>query len=123
MGFVRILWKNNIQEAYLPKISIWGQIVSETLAQLTFENCIQTLLNLFWVEIESRNPNFWQVGLLDDVFSRVKECTLLQCFAYRMCWYLSRELFWQTVRVIICYQVYKALHIQGHLTASLASVL
>ena len=24
MGFVRIFWKNNVQEAYLPKMSIWG---------------------------------------------------------------------------------------------------
>ena len=29
MGFVRIFWKNNVQEAYLPKMSISGQIVSE----------------------------------------------------------------------------------------------
>ena len=32
MGFFRVLWKNNIQKAYLPKISIPGQIVFETLA-------------------------------------------------------------------------------------------
>ena len=32
MGFVRILWKNNVQEAYLPKMSISGQIVSEMIA-------------------------------------------------------------------------------------------
>ena len=32
MGFVKIFWKNNVQDAYLPKISISGQIVSETLA-------------------------------------------------------------------------------------------
>ena len=32
MGFVRIFWKNNVQEAYLPKMSILGQIVSEMLA-------------------------------------------------------------------------------------------
>ena len=25
-GFVRIFWKNNVQEAYLPKMSISGQI-------------------------------------------------------------------------------------------------
>ena len=34
MGFVRIFWKKNIKEAYLPKTSIVGQIVSEILAQL-----------------------------------------------------------------------------------------
>ena len=32
MGFVRISWKNNVQKAYLPKISIFGKIVSEMLA-------------------------------------------------------------------------------------------
>ena len=32
MGFVRVFWKNNIQEAYLPNTSISGQIVSEILA-------------------------------------------------------------------------------------------
>ena len=37
MGFVRIFWKNNIQEAYLPKTSLVGQIVSEILAQLMLE--------------------------------------------------------------------------------------
>ena len=47
MGFVRIYWKNNVQEAYLPKMSISGQIVSEIVAQLCLENSIQTLLNSF----------------------------------------------------------------------------
>ena len=32
VGFVRIFWKNNVQEAYLPKMNISGQIVSEMLA-------------------------------------------------------------------------------------------
>ena len=41
MGFVRIFWKNNVQEAYLPKINISGQIVSEMLAQLCSDNSIQ----------------------------------------------------------------------------------
>ena len=31
MGFVRIFWKNNVQEAYSPKMSISGQIVSEII--------------------------------------------------------------------------------------------
>ena len=35
MGFVRIFWKNIVQEAYLPKLSISGQIVSEMLAGYT----------------------------------------------------------------------------------------
>ena len=44
MGFVRIFWKNNVQEACFPKMSIWGRIVSEIVAQLYSENSIQTLL-------------------------------------------------------------------------------
>ena len=49
MGFVRIAWKNNIQEAYLPKTGIVGQIVSEILAQLCSDDSMQILLNLTWV--------------------------------------------------------------------------
>ena len=41
MGFVRIFWKNNIQEAYLPKPSIVGKIVSEILAQLCSDDSMQ----------------------------------------------------------------------------------
>ena len=37
MGFVRIFWKNNVQEAYLPKMSISEQIVSEMLAGYTLK--------------------------------------------------------------------------------------
>ena len=44
IGFVRIFWENNVQEAYLPKMSISGQIVSEIVVQL---NSIQILLNFF----------------------------------------------------------------------------
>ena len=47
MGFIRIFWKNNIQEVYLSKTSISGQIVSEILAQLCSNDSIQILrLNL-----------------------------------------------------------------------------
>ena len=46
MGFVRILWKNNNQKAYLPKTSIVGQIDSEILAQLGSDDSIQILQNL-----------------------------------------------------------------------------
>ena len=45
MVFVRIYWKNNVQEAYLPEMTILGQIVSEIVAQLCLENSIQTLQN------------------------------------------------------------------------------
>ena len=40
----------NVQEAYLPKMSIWGQIVSEIVAQLCLQNSIQTHQNFFWVD-------------------------------------------------------------------------
>ena len=49
MEVVKIFWKNNVQDAYLPKISILGQIVSEILAQLCSDDSIQILLNLTWV--------------------------------------------------------------------------
>ena len=45
MGFVGIFSKNIIQEAYLPKTSIVGQIVSEILAQLCSDDSLQILLN------------------------------------------------------------------------------
>ena len=58
IAFVRIFWKNNAQEAYLPKMSISGQIVSEIVAQLCLENSIQTLLNFFskhnWATISGK---------------------------------------------------------------------
>ena len=43
MGFVKIFWKNNVQDAYSPKISNLGQIVSEILAQLCSDDSIQIL--------------------------------------------------------------------------------
>ena len=41
--------KSNIQEAYLPKTSISGQIVSKILVQLRSDDSIQILQNLTWV--------------------------------------------------------------------------
>ena len=37
MGFVRIFWKNTVQEAYLPKMSISGQIVSSNTGPLEYQ--------------------------------------------------------------------------------------
>ena len=48
MGFVKLFWKKNVQDAYSPKISNLGQIVSEILAQLCSDDSIQILLNLAW---------------------------------------------------------------------------
>ena len=41
--------KGHIQEAYLPKTSISGQIVFAIVAQLCSDDSIQILLNLTWV--------------------------------------------------------------------------
>ena len=41
--------KGSIQEAYLPKTSISGQIISEILAQLCSDDSVQIRLNLTWV--------------------------------------------------------------------------
>ena len=60
MGFVRIFWKKNIQEAFLPKTSIVGQIVFEILAQLCSDDSIVILLNFGRICI-----SFWQEGILD----------------------------------------------------------
>ena len=48
MGFVKIFWKNNVQDANLLKISILEQIASEILAHLCSYDSIQILLNLTW---------------------------------------------------------------------------
>ena len=85
--------KNNIQEAYLPKTSILGQIVSEILAQLCSDDSIQILLNVtqfITLGTESnlegfvsghrsllpQNSSFWQVGLLDIVLSEYPDKSL-----------------------------------------------
>ena len=49
MGFVRIFWKKNFQDSYLPKTSIVDQIVCEILAQLYSDGSIQILLNLIFM--------------------------------------------------------------------------
>ena len=96
MGFVRIFWKNNVQEAYLPKVSISGQIVSEMFAGYTQK----TPYKPFWFFFEStqkkfgrvcmefskhnwatisetisrpQDAHFWQVGLMDIVLSEYSD--------------------------------------------------
>ena len=46
MGFFMVLRRINFQKAYLPKISIPGQIVSEILAQLSSDDSIQIPHNI-----------------------------------------------------------------------------
>ena len=77
MGFVRIFWKNNVQEAYLPKMSISGQIVSEIVAQLCLENSIQTLLNFFGVDPEypDKSHNFRNFIFMTSHFSTLFRVT------------------------------------------------
>ena len=50
MEFVRIFWKNNVQEAYLPKMSISGQIVSEMSAGYTQKTPYKPFKYFFWVD-------------------------------------------------------------------------
>ena len=109
MGFVKIFWKNNVQEAYLPKMSISGQIVSDIVAQLCLENSIQTLLNL------PRNAHFRHVGLLDIVlseysdkshnfgnfifmtshFSTLLGCALSKCFTFSISLFVDTYIFYR----------------------------
>ena len=77
MGFVRIFWKNNVQEAYLPKMSISGQIVSEIVAQLCLENSIQALLNIFGVD-----PN--KIRKVCMEFSEYNWATILETICRKM---------------------------------------
>ena len=49
MGFVRIFWTNNVQEAYLPKMSILRQIVSEILAGYTQKTTYKPF-EFLWVD-------------------------------------------------------------------------
>ena len=71
MEFVRTFWKNNVQEAYLPKMSISGQIVSEIVAQLCLENFVQTLLILLGVDREypDKSHNFRNFIFMTSHFS------------------------------------------------------
>ena len=58
MGFARIFWKKNVQEAYLPKMSSSGQIVPKIVAQLCLETSLQTLLNSFGVDPKKKLEGF-----------------------------------------------------------------
>ena len=53
MGFLKIFWKNNVQDVYLPKISISEQIVPEILAELGSDD-------LWWLHT---NPSKFDLGL------------------------------------------------------------
>ena len=61
MEFFKIFSKNNVQDAYLPKISISEQIVFEinVLAQLCLDDSIQILLNLTWVLTFRHQSHNW----------------------------------------------------------------
>ena len=77
--FVRIFWKNNIQEGYLPKTSIPGQIVCKILAQLCFDDSIQILLNLtrflmLWTE---SNLEGFVMESLEHIWANISGCVWL----------------------------------------------
>ena len=80
MAFVRIFWKNNVQEAYLPKMSISGQIVSEIVAQSCLKNSIQTLLNFFGstpLKISGVCMEFSEYSLLTSQRQFAPKCSFL----------------------------------------------
>ena len=82
MGFVSIFWKNNFQEAYLSKMSISGQIVSEIVVQLCLENSIQTLVNFFFGRPKKYLPGFaWSFPSITGLRSQrqfAPKCSLWQ---------------------------------------------
>ena len=56
---MRIFIKNNIQEAFSPKTSISGEIVSEILLQLCYDDSIQILLNLTqFITLRNKSNNY-----------------------------------------------------------------
>ena len=57
------------------------------------------------------------------VFSRVKECTLLQCFAYGCVGICCVSYFDRVRDYLLSAYIRCSLQIQGHLTASVATVL
>ena len=79
MGFVRMFWKKNIQEAFLPKTNIVEEIVSEILAQLCCDDSIQILLNLTWflmswtdeLTLFTRNRSFLIFNVFNNRVPRV----------------------------------------------------
>ena len=77
MGFVRIFQKKNVQEAYLLKMSILGQLDSEIVAQLCLESSIQTLLNFFALtpkKYNSLDQNMF--GILHWLLIRLQTITI-----------------------------------------------
>ena len=94
MGFLRIFWKNNVQEAYLLKISISGQIVSEIVAQLCLEISIQTLLNFFGStpqKIKRVFMEFFEYNRLTSHRQFAPKCSFLVSrplghFSFRISW-------------------------------------
>ena len=58
--------KSNIQETYLPKTSISGQIVSEILAQLCSDDSIQILRSLTWVLTFTPKSNMSLLGVNNE---------------------------------------------------------
>ena len=74
MGFVGIFWKNNIQEAYLRKTSIVGQVVGKILAPLCSDDSIQITQVQFKRICRARRCDPWgrqcdQLLLSGDKFS------------------------------------------------------
>ena len=75
MGFVRIFSKNNVQEAYLPKISISGQTVSAIVAQLCLENSRTNPSKFFWGRPQENFKGFiWSFLSMTGLRSKRQFC-------------------------------------------------
>ena len=66
MGFLGVLWKNNIQKAHFPKINIPVQIVFEILAQLCSGNSIQIFLPRLYLsaQVACAKSIIWNICLI-----------------------------------------------------------
>ena len=102
MGFVRIFWKNNVQEAYLPKKSISGQIVSEIAAQLCLENSIQNHLIFGGVDpkkkiifMTSHFSTLWQLWCQEGEEPKAAWCLLHSLWLHTSS--VQREGCWHTM--------------------------
>ena len=105
-------------------MSIWGQIVSEIVAQLCLQNSIQTLLNFFWVDpknnlhncLEFSQPRplmfisgyantenvFYCLNTVLGVYSSRDQAKFYIFFSTRMNIFTGRVIFFYLTRPIQC---------------------
>ena len=90
MRFFRVLWKNNIQKAYLPKISIPGQIVFEILAQLFSDDLVHNIGN---------QVQFRRICMESSEQNRTSICYTIRPTMLLFGKYTFQTLFFQTIPI------------------------